>query len=244
MHRRALSLSRIVAFAAVAGGGLLLATAINCSDAVEGNKGGGGGGGSAALGGAAGGSAGAHAGGSTAGAGGTSAGGAAGSASVTDGGVANAVTVKLAPLGTATAMGTAVFEKMGAKIRLTVDVTSVTPPSVLHGFHIHANPSCADSMPADAAPVPGGGAGSHWNPATHMHGVAVDGGHLGDIGNIMVDAAGAGHLVFETDLWSLGTGEPNDILNHAVVLHAATDDLMTDPSGNSGSRIACGIIKL
>ena len=131
------------------------------------------------------------------------------------------------------------FEKLGSgEIKLTVTVTGVAPASAQHGIHIHANASCADASDGDGGTTIGGGAGGHWNPESHMHGTSPATNHLGDIGNIMVDANGAGTLTFMTSAWTIDTGAANDIVNHALILHASTDDGTTQPTGNAGGRMA------
>jgi len=154
------------------------------------------------------------------------------------------LSLSLMSLGTSTAKGTAVFEKItGNQIKLTVNVTQVMPVSVQHGIHIHANGDCGSSSDGDGGTTPGGAAGGHWNPTTHEHGGSVLTNHLGDIGNITIDGIGVGSLTFTTDQWTIGTGASNDILNHALVLHAGMDDGVTQPTGNSGGRIACVVIR-
>jgi superoxide dismutase, Cu-Zn family len=181
------------------------------------------------------------------GTGGTSAGGAGTGGAIAGGGAGggpSSLTLTIAPLGTATAMGTAVFEKVsGNQIKLTVDVNNVMPISAPHGIHIHANPDCGTSSDGDGGTVTGGAAGGHWNPDGHEHGSSVASNHLGDIGNIAVDARGLGTLTFMTEHWTMGTGAANDILNHALILHAGTDDGATQPTGNAGGRIGCVVIR-
>jgi Cu-Zn family superoxide dismutase len=95
---------------------------------------------------------------------------------------------------------------------------------------------------ADAGAVPAGGAGSHWNPASMKHGVInTDGGmhHAGDLGNITVAADGTGTRMLTTTEWTI-----SDLAGLSVILHANADDLMTDPTGASGARIACGVITM
>jgi Cu-Zn family superoxide dismutase len=155
-----------------------------------------------------------------------------------------ALTLTIASLGTSTAMGTAVFEKIaGDQIKLTVIVSGAMPVSAAHGIHIHANGDCGSTSDGDGGTVPGGAAGGHWNPEAHQHGTSVGTNHLGDIGNIMVGSTGVGTLTFMTDKWTMGTGADNDILNHALVLHAAPDDGVTQPTGNAGGRIGCVVIR-
>ncbi len=160
------------------------------------------------------------------------------------GGAPTILTLTIAPLGTSTATGTAVFQRgAGNQISLTVNVTGVAPVSAQHGIHIHANPDCGTSSDGDGGTVIGGAAGGHWNPAGHDHGPSTTTNHLGDIGNIMVDANGAGTLTFMTDQWTMGDGSTTDIMNHALILHAGTDDGVSQPTGNAGGRIGCVVIQ-
>jgi superoxide dismutase, Cu-Zn family len=134
-----------------------------------------------------------------------------------------------------TAMGTITFTSEGAQVKAVVNISNAPPGQ--HGFHIHAMGDC--SMGGDAA-------GGHWDPsATAMHGAwgaAVH--HGGDIGNITIAANGTGSTMLTTDAWSIGTGAANDVVGHAVILHANPDDFMTQPTGAAGARIACGVIRL
>jgi len=199
------------------------------------------GGGGAGTGGSAGAGGAAGTGGGGAGAGGS---GADPDGGTYDGPMPAALTLTIAPLGTSTATGTAVFEKIaGNQIKLTVIVSGVMPVSAEHGIHIHANGDCGSTSDGDGGTVPGGAAGGHWNPDAHQHGTSVETSHLGDIGNIMVGASGVGTLTFMTDKWTMGTGATNDILNHALVLHASRDDGVTQPTGNAGGRIGCVVIR-
>jgi len=66
--------------------------------------------------------------------------------------------------------------------------------------------------------------------------------HHGDIGNLKADANGKATLSFSTDLWTVGDGKPSDIVGKAVVVHLKEDDFKTQPSGNAGGRVACGVI--
>ena len=67
--------------------------------------------------------------------------------------------------------------------------------------------------------------------------------HHGDIGNLVADAKGKAELTIETDLWTIGDGKPSDVVGHAVVVHATLDDFTTQPSGNAGGRVACGVVQ-
>ncbi len=114
----------------------------------------------------------------------------------------------------------------------------------LHGIHIHTVGNCA------SAPGPHSAAGGHFDPhATVTHGqnninAATNGYHAGDLPNLVVDADGRGVLNGETNGATLTIGLDSllDANGSAIVIHAAQDDLMTNPIGGSGARIACGVI--
>jgi Cu-Zn family superoxide dismutase len=83
----------------------------------------------------------------------------------------------------------------------------------------------------------------HWNPTNQQHGKwGSSSFHLGDIGNVPLDAAGKGSLEMETNLWTIGGDSTSNILNRSVIVHGGTDDFTTQPTGNAGSRIGCGVI--
>jgi Cu-Zn family superoxide dismutase len=103
-----------------------------------------------------------------------------------------------------------------------------------HGFHLHAGGACEGDFKS---------AGDHFNPTNVPHGdPAAAEHHAGDFGNIEVGADGTGNADFTTTMLSLGDGA-NDALGKAVILHGGKDDLKTQPSGDSGPRIACGIVQ-
>lgn len=132
-----------------------------------------------------------------------------------------------------TTTGTATFTDENGKVTLKLEVAGATPGQ--HGAHIHAVGDC--SAP-DAT-----SAGGHWNPATHNHG-SPEGGeqHLGDLGNITVGQDGKGTLTISMAGWKLGDSSTSDVVGKAVVIHANPDDFTTQPTGNSGGRVACGVI--
>lgn len=140
-----------------------------------------------------------------------------------------------APAAPNTATGTITFSPEGSKVKAVVTISDA-PPGV-HGFHIHVNGDCSNG---------GDAAGGHWDPATTaMHGAWADPVHHGgDIGNITISADGTGTTTVTTDAWSIGTGAANDVVGHAVILHANPDDFTTQPTGAAGARIACGIIQV
>ena len=108
-------------------------------------------------------------------------------------------------------------------------------PGSTHGFHIHETGDC---RAADAS-----SAGGHFNPTGAAHGHAGGGAHhAGDIDNLVADGQGVAHVDAHVVGVSLGGDPRTDILGRALVVHAAPDDYRSQPSGNSGARIACGVI--
>ena len=118
-----------------------------------------------------------------------------------------------------------------------IAVTGYRLPPGAHGLHIHAVGRCDPPQFASA--------GAHFNPASKQHGTQNPAGpHAGDLPNLEVAASGEGGIDATTKLVTLGPG-PTSLLGPAgtsLVVHAAADDYKTDPSGNSGDRIACGVI--
>lgn len=126
-------------------------------------------------------------------------------------------------------------QEANGKVSFGVHVEHVKPG--LHAVHIHENGDCSA---ADAS-----SAGGHWNPTGEEHGKwGVHPFQLGDIGNIDVGPDGTGSLSMETDLWNLNEHDEHSVLGHSVVVHAGADDFKTQPSGNAGARIGCGVITL
>lgn len=123
---------------------------------------------------------------------------------------------------------------MGNGVRVTGDIGGLAPGST-HGFHVHETGDCSA---ADAS-----SAGGHFNPAASMHGRAqAPMHHAGDIDNLVADLSGVAHVNAQLPGVTLGGGEGNGIVGRALVVHAAADDYQAQPSGNSGARIACGVI--
>jgi len=126
--------------------------------------------------------------------------------------------------------GTVSFTKVGDEVQVVADIQGLKPGK--HGFHIHEKGDCSA---ADAA-----SAGAHFNPTMKHHG-GMSGAerHEGDLGNIETDASGKTHLDWKGKLSLSGK---DSIIGKSVVVHQKEDDLKTDPSGNSGARVACGAI--
>jgi Cu-Zn family superoxide dismutase len=132
-------------------------------------------------------------------------------------------------------VGRATLIESGDGVRIAL--TGYRLPPGTHGVHIHA---VGDCQPPDFT-----SAGAHFNPAAKKHGTMnPEGPHAGDLPNLVVAASGEGGLDVTTKAVTLGPG-PNSLVGPggtALVVHAAADDLKTDPTGNSGARIACGVI--
>lgn len=130
--------------------------------------------------------------------------------------------------------GSAIFIREGGQIELKVSLEQAPPGE--HAVHIHENGDCSSPD--------GKSAGGHWNPTGADHGQwGVAPFHLGDIGNVTVGEDGEGTLSLTTDLWTMGTGADNDILEKAVIVHEGPDDFTTQPTGAAGARIGCGVIR-
>ena len=131
--------------------------------------------------------------------------------------------------------GRVMLAPMRDGVHLTGTLGGFQPGSV-HGLHVHEKGDCSA---ADAS-----SAGGHFNPAGSAHGRAgTPTHHAGDMDNVTADGNGQVQLDIHLANVTLGGGAPNDIANRALVVHAAADDYMTQPSGNSGARVACGVIR-
>jgi Cu-Zn family superoxide dismutase len=110
------------------------------------------------------------------------------------------------------------------------------PPKSKHGFHVHAKGDCSSPD--------GKSAGDHFDSNKHQHGQVGKGEHhSGDMDNLETDDKGNVQVDRVLEGVTLGGGAPTDILGKAVILHATADDYKTQPSGNSGARIGCGVIE-
>jgi len=136
----------------------------------------------------------------------------------------------LAPTSGSTASGTVGLAQMAdGSVEFTIKLMGV-PPGV-HGFHIHDKGDCGDN---------GNAAGGHFNPAATAHGApSAEPHHAGDFGNVTADASGNVNTHFNTRSVTLDGGA-SSAAGHAIILHANPDDLMTQPTGNAGARIAYG----
>lgn len=131
--------------------------------------------------------------------------------------------------------GTLQFMTMDGKVHVTGSLTGLSPGP--HGFHIHEKGDCS-------APD-GSSAGGHFNPDHTDHGqVGAGVHHAGDSNNITADAQGNATVDnMLSDNVDIGGGNDHDILGKAVIVHADADDYKTQPTGNAGGRLACGVIE-
>ena len=132
-------------------------------------------------------------------------------------------------------VGTATFTEVPGAVRILVEVKGLPPGE--KGVHLHEVGKCEGPQFTSA--------GSHINPEKKQHGVLnPQGAHSGDLPNITVDGAGNGRMETTTTRVTLGGGATSllDADGSAMVIHAAPDDFKTDPTGNSGARIVCGVI--
>jgi Cu-Zn family superoxide dismutase len=128
--------------------------------------------------------------------------------------------------------GSVSFRQEGDKIRVMARVTGL-PPNTEHGFHVHEKGDCSSPD--------GMSAGGHFNPSMHPHGPQSMPHHGGDMPSLTADASGNASAIFTIEGVTLGT-EPNSLIGKAVIVHAQPDDYKTQPTGNSGARVACGVI--
>ena len=128
-----------------------------------------------------------------------------------------------------------ITEDATGRLHMDVHVSGLTPG--LHGIHLHSIAQCIG--PAFTS------AGGHHNPLAAEHGLDSPlGAHAGDLPNLVVNTVGRGHLngTSEGATLSFGPTSVFDADGSAIVIHATEDDQVTNPTGNSGARVACGII--
>lgn len=130
--------------------------------------------------------------------------------------------------------GTATFETVNGKVKMTLSITAPSRANKNVAVHIHEHAGCGDN---------GKDAHGHWNPTKVNHGKwDSDAYHSGDIGNVELDKDGKGTKELETDRWTIGGDSATNILNRSIIVHGGVDDYKTQPTGNAGNRIGCGII--
>lgn len=128
--------------------------------------------------------------------------------------------------------GTVTFRQAGDKVQVVAKVSGLTPGN--HGFHIHEKGDCSapDAMSA----------GGHFNPSGKPHGHPHQAEHhAGDMPMLEADRSGNATLTTELDAISVREGA-SGIVDRSVIVHVSPDDFKTQPTGNSGARMACGVI--
>jgi Cu-Zn family superoxide dismutase len=133
-------------------------------------------------------------------------------------------------------VGLAAFAEVDGQGQLGISVSGLSPGQ--HGIHLHENGTCT---------APGfESAGGHFNPTSKQHGLLnPEGPHAGDLPNLVVEADGTADttLTIAANLLAEGPGSVIGAEQRALVIHADPDDQKTDPSGNSGSRVVCGVVE-
>jgi Cu-Zn family superoxide dismutase len=130
------------------------------------------------------------------------------------------------------------WQEANGVVHVDASATNLSPGA--HGIHFHAVGRCDGGTTAFST------AGGHYNPLSREHGLSNPAGpHAGDAPNLQIGPDGSGHLSFTTDRVSLTAGATTlfDSDGSAIVVHAAADDQVSQPSGNSGARVACGVIR-
>ena len=134
----------------------------------------------------------------------------------------------IAPLTDRDISGTVTFTKGDSLVSINGTIEGLKAGK--HGFHIHAGTSCDE---------PGG----HLSPADHAHGAPTEAEHhLGDLGNLVADSSGIAH--YETISADILLEGENSIVGHALIIHEGTDAFLPQPSGDAGSKVACGIVTI
>lgn len=136
-------------------------------------------------------------------------------------------------------IGKVMFRQTAARgLAITASFVSGGLPAGQHGFHIHKKGACAPNFEA---------AGDHFAPEGHQHGVlALRGAHAGDLPNLHIPGTGEHVVEVFAPALSLGPRAPGSLLDQdgsAIVVHAKPDDYKSQPSGDAGDRIACGVIR-
>lgn len=131
--------------------------------------------------------------------------------------------------------GTVMFTDLGNQtVKIDVNLHGLKPG--LHALHLHQDGDCS-AMDAMSA-------GGHWNPTNKKHGhrgVSAE-WHKGDVDNITADASGNATYTADVQGWTIGGPDSTNVVGHAVIVHADADDFVSQPAGNAGARVACGVI--
>ena len=143
-------------------------------------------------------------------------------------------TAMLEPTRGNTAAGVVSFEQQGDHVMVTAKISGLKPNQE-HGMHAHEKGDCSSGD--------GLSTGGHFNPTGKPHGPQSGEHHAGDMPALKADANGNANMTFQLSGVSIGSGSA-DLVGRGLIVHAAPDDYTTQPTGNSGARVACGVIKL
>lgn len=138
----------------------------------------------------------------------------------------------LSPTQGSNVRGLVMFHTMDDHLMVHAKISGLTP-NAAHGFHVHETGNCASPD--------GTSAGGHFNPTGQPHGPQGAAHHAGDMPSLKADANGVADLKFMMVGPTIPAG-PTSLVGRAVIVHAQPDDYATQPTGNSGARIACGVI--
>ena len=143
-------------------------------------------------------------------------------------------TASLEPTKGSTVRGTVNFEQRGDKVRVAANVSGLKPNSEF-GFHIHEAGDCSSGD--------GESAKGHFNPQNKPHGrPGSSERHAGDMPSLKAEKSGRAKVDTQLDLITVAPG-PTSIVGRAIIVHANPDDYQTQPGGNAGARLACGVIR-
>jgi Cu-Zn family superoxide dismutase len=139
---------------------------------------------------------------------------------------------KLEPTRGNTTAGTVTFVQEGELVQVTAQVTGLKPGQE-HGFHLHEKGDCSSGD--------GMSTGGHFNPTGKQHGPQEGEHHAGDLPALKADANGNATVSFTLHGVTVGSGT-TDVVGRGLIVHAMPDDYKTQPTGNSGARIACAVV--
>lgn len=156
-------------------------------------------------------------------------------AACTSTGEKQVASAKLASTADNKEMGEAKFYQMeDGMIKMDLEINFPERADSTVAVHFHQDGDCGDM---------GKNTHGHWNPTNEDHGKWGSAAyHSGDIGNIQLDANGHGSISVTTDRWNTTDDDVNNIIGRGVIVHGGTDDYTTQPTGNSGPRVGCGVI--
>ncbi|MES2888624.1 MAG: superoxide dismutase family protein [Pseudomonadota bacterium] len=141
-------------------------------------------------------------------------------------------TARLEPTRGNKVMGVVTFLQEGDRVYLQATVSGLKPGQA-HGFHLHEVGDCSSGD--------GMSTGGHFNPLQSAHGPQDSEHHAGDLPSLQADASGMADVKFRVKGLTVAPG-PSSVLGRGLIVHAEPDDYVTQPTGNSGARVACGVV--